>query len=220
MACFECSRLWLSALLIVAVPSGCTRDNPAFGDQDASIDTDAGGSTSSGGDSTTRPHGDAEGDASATSGIDGASTDGGDASSGPGTVTATVTGDPPGPCDDQNACLPGDTKDCEHGDGLATCGQDCKWDATACAVCGDGILQAGEECEPELFPQFLVCAEQPGLSGNGVLTCSEACEIIAADGGCCVLLEGSCELANVNECCDDEAECTADGDTFRCLIPE
>ncbi len=63
--------------------------------------------------------------------------------------------------------------------GLATCGDTCTPDLTGCQevdACGDGSVDALEECDPGLLASWPCASHRPDLGGGEVL-CSAQCEV-------------------------------------------
>jgi hypothetical protein len=104
-------------------------------------------------------------------------------------------------CDDGFACCAGATVDCALvGDwytGTATCRGDCSgWDESACTTCGDGAIDAGEECDGADLGDERCATLGDGFDG-GVLRCAAGCAFDTT--GCTACGNGVLELG---EPCD------------------
>jgi cysteine-rich repeat protein len=93
--------------------------------------------------------------------------------------------------------------------GEAVCGPDCN--VAGCSTCGDGVLGAGEQCDPGSFVDT-TCA-QAGLEGVGTVSCDEAsCTLVIGEGDCCAPAGASCMDA-IGCCngCDELTEQCSEG---------
>lgn len=227
MAYFGCGRRWLSiGSLVVAMGLGCTRDNPAFGDEREALETSDGTAASA----ASVDAGDDAGVSTRSADVDDGAED---ASAGPGDDTGSnsgntsVGGETTGPSEDRcgngviepevgEECDGDGAKSCSNGNALVLC-VDCKWNHDDCPSCGNGVVEPGEECDTA---NPILCEQHEDYGGNGWLACSHECLWVYEQGECCVLTEAPCEAANANNCCDPLAECNEVEGTLRCLVNE
>ncbi|MEM9455713.1 MAG: hypothetical protein AAGF11_16135 [Myxococcota bacterium] len=61
--------------------------------------------------------------------------------------------------------------------GLLGCNEECRFDTALCNMCGNGVLDPGEACEPGLFPMGLDCGDYGFAQGD--LSCEASCTVIS-----------------------------------------
>ncbi len=96
--------------------------------------------------------------------------------------------------------------------GELACLADCQFDRSACYVCGDGVVNPGEECDDEALVGA-DCASQ-GHPG-GTLACGRDCTYDVAD--CSVCGDG---VVGDGELCDDGGWLSRDGCDSACGVEE
>jgi hypothetical protein len=89
-----------------------------------------------------------------------------------------VDDDCDGSCDDGFTCCRGATRDCStlgFGSGLASCRNDCSgFDTSTCTSCGDGTIDAGEQCDTGNLGGNDCTTIGMGFTG-GTLGCTSSC---------------------------------------------
>lgn len=70
--------------------------------------------------------------------------------------------------------------------GVRHCNDLCRWDNSDCvadSTCGNGVLDAGEQCDPNLPSSYtsVSCAENYGGGSEGYVTCSNLCMLSYAN---------------------------------------
>ncbi|MCC7536924.1 MAG: PD40 domain-containing protein [Deltaproteobacteria bacterium] len=82
-----------------------------------------------------------------------------------------------GTCDNGAMCCSGATADCASmgfASGTATCAADCTWNTTACETCGNGRIDAFEECDGSALGG--ATCESRGF-GGGMIACRPDCTL-------------------------------------------
>ncbi|NVB39551.1 hypothetical protein G6O69_17040 [Pseudenhygromyxa sp. WMMC2535] len=91
-------------------------------------------------------------------------------------------------------------------------------------TCGDGVLDAGEDCEPSLGVGSTICADVDSQFDDGTLACSSSCTfdvsdcLVPGEGDACtysshcgqyapVCVNGACSVGDEGDACNYDSHC-------------